>query len=146
MGYDLVAKAPGRGAVDYYRAGIENMAFLRAAMLAAGVHEGLVYKKFVSNDDLLVTSLQASTIAQKLTTWLQGRKLTLDLADTDDRVQVAADVLAFVLKAVGPKKEAAALERRRRARSLPFRVDRTARKAIRGFATFCAGSGGFYVD
>jgi hypothetical protein len=43
------------------------------------------------------------------------------------------------------KDSAARLARRRRAKRLPLRVDRKARKAIREFAASCAGSGGFYV-
>jgi hypothetical protein len=67
MGFDLVAKRPHRGAENYYRAGIEFMAFLRSAMMASGLREELVYRKFVSNDDLLVTALEPKMIAEKLT-------------------------------------------------------------------------------
>jgi hypothetical protein len=145
MGYDLVAKRRKRGTTGYYRAGIEFMTFLRSAMVAAGVPEALVYKKFVSNDNLLVTPLQSRTIAEQLTTWLRGRNLTLDLAETNERARASADALFFVLRAVGNQKETTRLARRRRAKSLPLRVDRKGRKAIREFAAFCAGSGGFHV-
>jgi hypothetical protein len=144
MGFDLVAKGRTRGAGSYYRVGIESMAFLRSAMRAAGVKEALVYKKFVSNDNLLVTSLQAKMVGEKLTTWLRGHNLTLDLAETNDRAYATLDGLQSVLNALN-NKEAARLSRRRRANSLPLRVDRKARSAIRNFAAFCAGSGGFYV-
>ena len=122
------------------------MAFLRSAMLAAGVPEALVYTKFVSNDKLLVNTLQAKMIAQKLTTWLEGRNLTIELAETDSRAQSSLDALFSVHSAVGNKEAAARLERRRRSESLPLRVDRKARRAIRNFAAFCAGSGGFFVN
>jgi hypothetical protein len=145
MGYDLVAKGRKRGTAGYYRAGIEFMALMRSAMRAADVPEALVCRKFVSNDNLLVTSLQARMLARKLTTWLRGRNLTLDLAETDERAHGSLDALLLVQKAVGNKREAARLRQRRRPESLPLRVDRQARKAIREFAGFCAGSGGFYV-
>lgn len=146
MGFDLAAKRPHRGAENYCRAGIEFMAFLRSAMVAADVRQELVYRKFVSNDDLLVTGLESKMIADKLTSWLRGRNLTLDLAETDPRSRVAVDGLMFVQKAVGNKDEADRLARKRRAKSLPYQMDRKARKAIREFVAFCAGSGGFYVD
>ena len=38
------------------------MIVLRAAMVAAGVPEALVYKKFISNDTCLVTPIQSRTI------------------------------------------------------------------------------------
>jgi hypothetical protein len=122
------------------------MTFLRSAMLAAGVPQALVYRKFVSNDHLLVTALESKMIAEKLSVWLRGRSLTLDLAESDPRSRVAAKALLFVQKAVGNEDEAARLARKRRAESLPFRMDRKARIAIRAFAGFCGGSGGFYVD
>ena len=146
MGYDLSAKRPHRGAENYYRAGIEFMGFLRSAMAAAGVPERLIYKKFVSNDDYLVTARESAMIAEKLTTWLRGRNLMLDLAETNPKAHVATDGLLFVQRAVGNQKEAAAIARRRRAKSLPIRLDRRSRSALRGFAAFCAGGGGFYVD
>jgi hypothetical protein len=146
MGYDLVAKRAQRGAVDYYRAGIEFMTFLRSAMLAAGVPEALVYKKFVSNDDWLVTPLQSTMIAEKLTTWLRGRHVTLDLAENNSRAHVSTDALSFVQRAIGHEKDAARFARRRRAKNLPIRLDRKARRALREFAAFCGGSGGFWVD
>jgi hypothetical protein len=53
MGFDLSANARNAALGPYYGAGIEHMGLLRCAMLTAGVPETLVYKKFVSNDDLL---------------------------------------------------------------------------------------------
>ena len=122
------------------------MAFLRSAMVAAGVPEALVYTKFASNDHLLVTPRQSSMIAEKLVAWLGGQNLTLDLAEADPGSRLAMERLMLLQKALGNRKEAARLMTRRRATNLPCRVDRKARKAIREFAAFCAGSGGFYVD
>ena len=146
MGYDLMAKRPRRGAAGYYRSGIEFMIFLRSAMVAAGVKESIVYKKFISNDGYLVTPLQSRTIAERLATWLRGRNLVLDLAEKNERALVSTEGLFEILKALNSQsKRARALALLRRAKSLPFHVDRKARKAIRQFAAFCAGSGGFYV-
>lgn len=145
MGFDLVAKTKKRGTAGYYGAGIEFMGFLRAAMLAAGVPEALVYRKFVANDNLFVTPLQATTIARKLGAWLKGRDLVLDLAETHEHADVSMRALQSVQQAVGNRTEAARLDRRRRAKRLPVRVDPAARKAIRQFAAFCERSGGFYV-
>jgi hypothetical protein len=146
MGYDLTAKRRKRGAVGYYRSGIEFMTFLRSAMVAAGVQDALVYKKFVSNDNWLVTPRQSKMIAERLATWLRGRNLTLDLAEANEGARASTDGLRFVLRAVGNKKEEARLARNRRAKSLPLRVGRRARKVIRKFAAFCAESGGFHVS
>jgi hypothetical protein len=146
MGYDLDARRPKRGAASYYRSGIEFMTFLRSAMVAAGVPEALVYKKFTSNDNLLVTPTQSRMIAQSLTRWLRRRNLTLDLAETNQWTRASTDSLLFVLQAVGNHKDRARLARSRRAKSLPLRMDRRARKTLREFAAFCAGSGGFYVS
>jgi hypothetical protein len=146
LGFDLIAKRRKRGAADYYASKIQFMVVLRSAMVAAGVEEGLVYKKFIANDHWLVSARESRIIAERLTTWLQGRNLVLNLAETNERAHVATDALSLVLQTVGKHKEQARLARHRRATSLPFRVDRTARKAIREFAAFCAGSGGFYVS
>ena len=145
MGYDLDAKRPKRGASSYYRSGIELMAFLRSAMVAADVPETLVYRKFISNDNLFVTQAQSRMIADKLTTWLRRRNLILDLAETNRWAPASARSLAFVLQAVGDRKNKARLARSLGAKSLPLRVDRKARKTLREFAGFCAGSGGFHV-
>lgn len=142
MGFDLAAKRPTHGAESYYRSGIEFMTVLRSAMVAAGVQEALVYKKFVANDNWLVTPMQSRMIAERLTAWLRGRSLTLDLAEGEGRARASTDGLRLVLRAVGNQQEGARLARKLR---LPFRVDREARKAIREFAAFCADSGGFYV-
>jgi hypothetical protein len=122
------------------------MGFLRCAMLAAGVPETLVYKKFVSNDDLLVTPLQSEMIAERLTAWLRGRNLFLELVETDPRAHLALEGQHFLESALGNREEADHIARNLRAKSRIVRVDRVARKSIRDFAAFCAGSGGFYVD
>ena len=146
MGFDLHAKRPKRKPEAYYRSGIEFMTVLRSAMLAAGVQEALVYKKFVSNDNWLVTARQSKMIAERLTTWLQGRSKTLDLVEANESARASTDGLRLVFLAVGNQKEGARLARKVSAKRLPFRVDREARKAIRQFAAFCADSGGFHVS
>jgi hypothetical protein len=70
----------------------------------------------------------------------------LDLPESNPWSRMAADGLMFIQKTVGNKDEASRLARKRRAKNLPFRMDRKAQKAVRAFAEFCAGSGGFYVD
>ena len=146
MGFDLSAKHPKRDVEGYYRSGIEGMILLRCAMVAAGVPEALVYKKFTSNDNLLVTPLQSQMIAQKLMTWLRRRNLKLDLVEADPRAHSSIDALFFVVKTVGKRKEQARLARRRQAQTMHFRIDRAARETLREFAAFCATSGGFYVS
>jgi hypothetical protein len=121
------------------------MIVLRAAMVAAGVPEALVYKKFISNDSWLVSPIQSRTIAKKLTTWLRGDHLELDLVETNANAHWSLDALSAVVRAVGSTREKAELAQLRRAKSLPCRVDPDTRKAIREFAAFCAGSGGFHV-
>jgi hypothetical protein len=146
MGYDLMAKRPSRGAADYYRSGIEFMIFLRCAMVAAGVSPALVYKKFISNDGFLVTPLQSRTIAKRLTTWLKGRNLVLDLAERTESALLSTEGLFEVLNTMDSRSDRARrLALLRTAKSLPYRVDRRARKTLRQFAAFCAGSGGFRV-
>jgi hypothetical protein len=146
MGFDLCAKRAKRGATTYYRAGTEYMGFLRCAMVAAGVPETLVYKKFVSNDDWLVTPRQSEMIAEKLTAWLQGRSLVLELAETQRHAHLTLENLHLLHGALGKQNEADRIARNLHAKSRIVRVDRAARQSIREFAAFCAGSGGFYVD
>ena len=146
MGFDLTARHPAKGESDYHRAGIERMAFLRSAMTAAGVPGELVFRKFVSNDHLLVTPRESAAIAERLTAWLRGRNLTLDIAEPDPRANVTLEALAALQRSVGNRQEAARLARRLRAKSLPIRLDHEARATVRAFAAFCAGSGGFHVD
>jgi hypothetical protein len=146
MGFDLTAKRPKRGATRYFRAGIEFMRVLRCAMLAAGVPEVLVYKKFVSNDDWLVTARQSEMISEKVTAWLRGRNLTLQLVEQNPRGQAVLKHLGWLLAALGNKRERNRIENELAAKSLIRRVDRKTRKDIREFATFSRGSGGFWVD
>ena len=146
VGFDLTAKRPKRGAEGYYRSGIEFMSLLRCAMVAAGVPEALVYRKFVSNDDRLVTRRESQMIAEKLTSWLHGRNLVLELAERNERARVSVENLQYVQQAVGSRQEASRIARRLRADTLTLRVDRKARRSIRDFAVFCDRSGGFYVS
>ena len=146
MGFDLEAKRPKRAVENYYRSGIDRMIFLRSAMVAAGVPDTLVYKKFISNDNLFVTPMQSRMIANRLTKWLRRRNLKLDLAETNRQARASTASLFLVLQAVGNTRDKSRLARIGRAKSLPFRMDRRARKTLREFATFCAGSGGFYVS
>ncbi len=66
MGFELVAKRPAHPDARYFHVNIFQMIFLRSAMLAAGVSENLVNKKFLVNDNYLVTPLQSVMIAKKL--------------------------------------------------------------------------------
>jgi hypothetical protein len=146
MGFDLVAKKPERGHEGYFRANIFSMIFLRSAMLAAGVKEELIYKKFSANDGFLVTPLQSRTIAEKLNAWLKGRNLQLDVAEKNEGVKRVNDVTLRLFEELdkGTRKSTAA--HLRRAKSAPVRLDRNLRKFVREFALFCEGSGGFWVE
>lgn len=145
MGYDLVAKERKHGAAGYYSANIRYMPFLRSAMVAAGVPEALVYKKFTGNDNLLVTARQSEMIARRLLVWLRGRDLVVDVVESHDSARASLDALLRVQRALGMRKEAARLAKRRATKSPPVRLDRESRAELREFVRFCAGSGGFYV-
>jgi hypothetical protein len=145
MGYDLTVKHPKPGAMRYYRAGIEFMTFLRLAMIAAGVPQALVFKKFVSNDDWFVTARQSEMISERIVTWLRGRNLTLTRADSNARARTSLDGFLSLLEMLNTP-DAKRVNRLLRARAVTIRLDRKDRKALREFAAFCAGSGGFYVD
>ena len=120
------------------------MVVLRSAMVAAGVPEALVYKKFISNDSWLVTPIQSKTIAKKLTDWLQADDLTLDLIETNSNAHWSLDALSVVVRAVGNKKDKSDLQARGAKRQLCC-VDSDTRKAILEFGEFCDRSGGFHV-
>ncbi len=87
MGFDLVAKRPSHPGASYLRVDIFQMIFLRSTMLAAGVSEILVNRKFLGNDNYLVTPLQCAVIAKKLKIWLKGRNLVIDLVDQNKRAR-----------------------------------------------------------
>ncbi len=87
MGFDLVAKTPSHPGTSYLRVDIFQMIFLRSAMLAAGVSEILVNRKFLGNDNYLVTPLQSAVIAEKLKIWLRGRNLAVDLVEQNKRAR-----------------------------------------------------------
>ena len=146
MGFDLVAKRRDLGNEGYMRVSIFSMILLRSAMLAAGVEEGLIYKKFLANDGFLVTPLQARTIAERLKAWLRGRKLRLDLAEENKDAKRANDAILRVFEVVGERKQKSVATHFRREKSIPVTLDRRQRKAVRDFAGFCERSGGFWVD
>jgi len=105
MGFYLVAKRRDLGDEGYMRASIFSMIFLRCAMLAAGVREELIYKKFLANDRFLVTPLQARTIAERLNAWLKGRRLRIDLAEENKRAKQVNSATLKVFEAVGARKQ-----------------------------------------
>jgi hypothetical protein len=146
MGFDLVAKRRDLGHEGYFRANVFSMMFLRSAMLAAGVKEELIYRKFLGNDGLLVTRLQARTIAGQLDAWLKGRKLQIDIAEENRRAKEVNDAVLGMLEAFHTGKRKSEVARLRRAKSVPLKLDRRLRKAVREFAGFCRRSGGFWVD
>jgi len=145
MGFDLVAKRPAEGAEGYYGANVFWMAALRCAMTAAGVRQDLVYGKFLCNDGLLVTPLQAKSIAEKLTAWLKNRNLVLDCAETDERAVRVNNEVAKILMAFEGK-----LGRKRRQpkgpASMIVSIDPRVRRQLRRFIRFCENSGGFWVE
>jgi hypothetical protein len=147
MGFDLEAKRLELGEkMGYLGANIYSMILLRSAMLAAGVNEKLIYKKFIANDGFLVTPIQAKTIAQKLNAWLKGRKLVIDVAEQNENVRRINNVTLKLVGAFGTRGQKSAAAHLRREKSIPITLDREMRKTIRNFARFCERSGGFWVD
>ena len=82
MGFDLSAKDRNLGEKRYFRDSFYKMVLLQTSMVMAGVNETLVYKNFSGNDGFLVKPLQSKRIAESLRTWLKGRDLIVDLAET----------------------------------------------------------------
>jgi hypothetical protein len=146
MGFDLTAKSSERGNEGYFRANIFSMIFLRSAMLAAGVKEELIYKKFSANDGFLVTPLQSRTIAEKLNAWLKGRNLQLDVAEKNEGVKRVNDITLKLFEDLDKGTRKSTAGHLRRAKSAPVRLDRKLRRFVREFALFCEGSGGFWVE
>ena len=146
MGFDLVAKRRDLGNGGYMRASIFSMILLRSAMLAAGVKEELIYKKFLANDGFLVTPLQARTIAERLKAWLKGRRLRINLAEENKEAKRANDAVLRVFEVVGERGQKRVATHFRREKSIPVTLHRRQRKAVRDFAGFCEHSGGFWVD
>jgi len=140
MGFDLTGVRPSDKRGEYYRASIDTIILLRRAMVTAGVEPKLVYHKFVGNDGLKVTNLQAKSIAEQLATWLKHRSLVVDLRETDEAAVRSNNAYRRVFSVLGLGGHAS------RSRRQKVIVDRTARKLIRGFAEFCHSSGGFWVD
>lgn len=146
MGYDLTAKDRSLGDAGYYRATADHMILLRAAMVAAGVKEDLVYRKFVGNDGFFVTAIQSQKIAACLATWLKGRALSVDLCEHNRDARSANEANFQVVMALGDHEARKRAKLFSRSRSLPFRIDSRARKAIREFAEFCRRSRGYWID
>jgi hypothetical protein len=145
MGFYLAAKRRDLGDEGHMRASIFSMILLRSAMLAAGVQEGLIYKKFLANDGFLVTPLQARTIAERLKAWLKGRRLRINLAEENKEAKRVNDAILRVFEAVGARKQKRVATHFRSEKSIPLTLDRRQRKVIRDFAGFCERSGGFWV-
>ena len=146
VGFDLVAQKPGPGHLENFPVDIFQMIFLRSAMLAAGVKEDLVHKKFLGNDGWLVTPLQSSVIAGKLRTWLGGRNLVIDLIERNERARQVNSAVLLVFEQLGDHQQRDMAKHYKRAKSLPLRLNRVSRKVIRKFAEFCDNSGGFRVQ
>jgi hypothetical protein len=145
MGFYLAAKRRDLGNEGHMQASIFSMIFLRSAMLAAGVKEELIYKKFLANDGFLVTPLQTRTIAERLNAWLKGRGLRVDLAEKNKAAKRVNDAVLRVFEAVDAPRQGAMAARFRREKSIPVTLDRRLRKLVRDFAGFCERSGGFWI-
>ncbi len=146
MGFDLSAQNRSLHDSGYFRANLYQMIMLRAAMVAAGVAKNLIYKKFVGNDGFLVTELQSRQIAEKLTTWLKGRNLLLDLAEQDEGARTVNEAYLKLLLRVADHDQIKLAKLFLTRKSLPLKVDSRVRRMIRKFADFSHGSGGFTVD
>jgi hypothetical protein len=146
MGFELVARKPAHPGASYLHVNIFQMIFLRSAMLAAGVKESLVNKKFLGNDGYLVTPLQSGMIAKKLKAWLKNRNLVVEMIENNERAREVNNAVLEVFQIVGDSGQKAMAKHYRRAKSIPLRLTRSSRKALRTFADFCEGSGGFRVQ
>jgi len=131
--------------VRYFRADIYQMILVRSAMIAAGVNEKLVFKKFVSNDDFLVTPHQSALIGEKLKAWLKGRNLVLDLSERNERAKVGNQAYFDILLQLGNRQDKETARIFSKDKPLPVKLDPAGRKVIRDFAEFCMHSGGFWV-
>jgi len=143
MGFDLSAKNRGLGGKGYFRADVYQMILLRASMIAAGVNETVVYKKFVSNDGYLVTPLQSSQISDNLIAWLRNRDLTLDLCETNERAKKTNAAYFALFSQLGDRETKTEARHFSRAKTRPIQLDSSTRSIIRKFADFCGRSGGF---
>jgi hypothetical protein len=146
MGYDLTAKDRSLGDLGYFRATGDHMILLRTAMVAAGVKEDLVYRKFVGNDGLAITVLQSKHIAECLTTWLKRRAITVDLCEQNGAARSANEAYFQVFMALGNREARNRAKRFPKSKPLLFKIDSLARKQIREFAEFCRRSGGYWID
>ena len=146
MGFDLVAKERNLGEKGYFRTDVYQMTLLRTAMVAAGVKETLVYKKFAGNDGHLVTPLQSKQIAERLRTWLKGRNLILELAEHNEAAKAGNRAYFEFFEQLGNAEEKSTARYFSKSKSIPLKLDSGARRGIREFADFCARSGGFWVE
>lgn len=146
MGFDLNAQNCNLRDRGYLRADVYQMMMLRVAMLAAGVEKTFIYRKFVANGGFLVTELQSRKIAEKLTTWLKGRKLVLDLAEKDERAKAVNEAYLKVFLQVAGRDDKKLAKLFLSSTTLPLQVDSRVRRVIRKFADFSNRSGGFTVD
>jgi hypothetical protein len=146
MGFDLTAKNPRLGDDGYFRASVYQMILLRSSMLAAGVKEILIYRKFAANDGFFVTRLQSQQIAGRLRAWLKDRNLTLDLAEQNEEAKKSSQAYFQVFLQLCNREDKRIAKHFSKSKSLPLNVNPGVRKVIRGFAGFCAHSGGFWVE
>lgn len=146
MGFDLSARNTRLGDKGYLRTNVFQMILLRSSMLAAGVKETLVYRKFAANDGCLITRLQSQKIAGHLGAWLKGRNLKLDLAEQNEKAKTANQAYFQVFSNLGSRDEKRIAKHFSTSKSLPLKVNAGVRRLIRGFADFCARSGGFWVE
>lgn len=145
MGFDLNSRKTSLGEKGYYRAGIYDMILLRGAMIAAGVDPKLVYQKFVANDGFRVTASESRLIASSLLNWLTRSRLAVDLSERNPRAKAANKGYLQILAALGDRADKKIARHFASAKSIPVNLDKGMRKAIREFADFCNGSGGFTV-
>jgi hypothetical protein len=146
MGFDMTAQQPRKKGSGYYRANVFWMTVLRCSMLASGVKEKLIYQKFLCNDGWRVTPLQAGTIADKLTAWLKGRNLVIELFESNEQAMRVNDALSRLFGALKGSRAKKASKRSSGSRSTPLKVDRRIRRELRQFAEFCQNSCGFWIE
>ena len=146
MGFDLSARNRRLGRKGYFRASVYQMMLLRRSMTCAGVDQRLVYHKFVGNDGFFVTKLQARKVAEKLSAWLRGRNLTVELVEDNNAARKANSAYLGVFQEIGDGETRSIARRFSKAKSLPVRLDSGMRAFIRTFAKFCDRSDGFWVE
>ena len=90
----------------------------------------------------------STTLSSSRECFVPAVRMPVLIAERERRRSGAAAVgwRSRATNALGHRERADRIVRNLRAKSRTIRVDRAARKSIRDFAAFCAGSGGFYVD